>query len=112
MWDVQTGGLTHTFTARSEINDIAVSRTGDHIACGSSDGSITFWSTHTKEEGEGFGNGQPVVAIFWLSPCQLVVATQGTVYTHDIDDGETLVLLLHPWSRVGNGPFVIRWGIF
>jgi hypothetical protein len=25
MWDVQTGGLTHTFTTRSEIADIAVS---------------------------------------------------------------------------------------
>jgi WD40 repeat protein len=90
MWDVQTGGLTHTFTARSEINDITVSTTGDHIACGSSDGSIKFWNIHTKEEGEGFGNGQPVVAIFWLSPSKLAVATQGTVYTHDIGDGETL----------------------
>jgi hypothetical protein len=90
MWDVQTGGLTHTFTVRSEINDIAVSTTGDHIACGSSDGSITFWNTHTKEEGEGFENGQPVVAILWLSPSKLAVATRGTVYTHDIVDGETL----------------------
>jgi WD40 repeat protein len=89
MWDVQTGGLTHTFTTQSEINDIAVSMTGDRIACGSSDGSIAFWNTHTKEEGEGFGNGQPVVAIFWLSPRKLAVATPGTVYTHDIDVGET-----------------------
>jgi WD40 repeat protein len=89
MWDVQTGGLTHTFTTQSEINDIAVSTTGDRIACGSSDGSVAFWNTHTKEEGEGFGNGQPVVAIFWLSPRKLAVATPGTVYTHDIDVGET-----------------------
>jgi hypothetical protein len=90
MWDVQTGGLTHTFTTRCEVNDIAVSTTGDHIACGSSDGSVTFWNTHTKVEGEGFWNSEPVVTILWLSIRELVVATQGTVYTHDIVDGETL----------------------
>jgi WD40 repeat protein len=90
MWDIQTGGLTHTFTTRSKINDIAISTTGDHIACGSSDGSITFWDIRTKVEGEGFGNTQPVVTIFWLSPQKLAVATQGTVYIHNIAVGETL----------------------
>jgi hypothetical protein len=107
MWDVQTGGLTYTFTVQSEINDIAISTTGDHIACGSSDGSITFWNTNTKEEGEGFGNGQPVVTIFWLSPWELAVVTQGIVYTHDIDDGETLGSFSIPgrvWGMV-HSPF-------
>jgi hypothetical protein len=114
MWDVQTGGLTHTFTVGSEINDIAVSTTGDHIACGSSDGSITFWNTDTKEEGEGFGNGQPVVAILWLSPWKLAVATLGTAYTHDIGDGETLGSFFIPGcvrgivhSPVGGGEFLV-----
>jgi hypothetical protein len=88
MWDVQTGGLTHTFTTRSKITDIAVS-TGDHLACGSSDGSITFWNIHTKEEGEGFGNSQPVVTICWLSPQELAIATQGSVYIRDIAVGRT-----------------------
>ena len=114
MWDVQTGGLTYTFTVRSEINDIAVSTTGDHIACGSSDGSVIFWNTHTKEEGEGFGNGQPVVAILWLSSRELVVATQGTVYTLDIGVGETLGSFSIPgrvWGMVhspfGGGEFLV-----
>ena len=44
MWDVQTGGLIHTFTTLAEVNDIAVSASGDHIACGSSDGSTV--TTH------------------------------------------------------------------
>jgi WD40 repeat protein len=103
MWDVQTGGLTHTFTTRSEIADIAVSTTGDRIACGSSDGSVTFWNVHTKAEVEGFGNGQPVVAIFWLSSRKLAVATQGTVYTYDIGDSETLGSVSipgHVWGMV------------
>ena len=82
MWDVQTGGLIHTFNTQSKINDIAVSVT--YIACGSSDGSIIFWDIHTKEEGKGFGNGQSVVSICWLSTQDLVVATQGTLYIHNI----------------------------
>jgi WD40 repeat protein len=103
MWDVQTGGLTHTFTTQSEISDIAVSTTGDRIACGSSDGSITFWNTRTKQEGECFGNVEPVVAIFWLSPRKLAVATQGTVFTHDIGVGETSSYFFAPgrvWGMV------------
>jgi hypothetical protein len=103
MWDVQTGGLTHTFVTRSEIADIAVSPMGDHIACGLSNGSVTFWNTHTKVEGEGFGNGQPVAAILWLSPRRLAVATQGTIYTRDVGESETSNTLSIPgrvWGMV------------
>jgi hypothetical protein len=112
-WDVQTGGLTHTFTTRSKITDIAVSM-GDHIACGSSDGSVDFWDIHTKEEGEGFGNDQPVVAIYWFSPAKLAVATQGTVFIRDIVLGETSVSFSIPgrvWgmahSPSGRGEFLV-----
>jgi hypothetical protein len=90
MWDVQTGGLTHTFTVLSEITAIAVSTTGDHIACGSSDGSVAFWNTRTKEKGKGFGNGVLVVTICWMSSQEFAVATQSFVYIHDIVTGETL----------------------
>jgi WD40 repeat protein len=103
MWDVQTGGLTHTFTTRSEITNIAVSTTGDHIACGSSNGSVEFWNIHTKEEGEGFGNGQPVVTICWLSPLELAVATQSSVYIRNVAIGETSVsfsVLGRVWGMV------------
>jgi hypothetical protein len=118
MWDVQTGGLTHTFTAQPEVTDIAVSTVGDHIACGLSDGSTTFWNINTKiegkdfeddegfeddedledaegfennkgfENGKGFGDGQPVVAICWVSPLEFAVATRGTVYIRDITTGK------------------------
>jgi WD40 repeat protein len=103
MWDVQTGGLTHTFTTKSEIKDVAVSVTGDHIACGSSDGSVAFWNIHTKKEGKGFGNSQPVVTIHWISPLELAVATQRTVYIHNITTGETLnnfSIFGHVWGMV------------
>ena len=80
MWDVQTGGLIHTFTTRSEINDIAVSTTGDHISCGLSDGSVVFWDTYTKEGDKGFKDGQPIVTIHWLSPVELAIATRNSLY--------------------------------
>ena len=89
MWDVQTGGLTHTFTTQSKITDIAVSTMGDRIAYGLSDNSVAFWNTKTKEESKSFGIGQPVVTICWLSSQELVVATQSSIYTWDIITGET-----------------------
>jgi len=54
MWDVQTGGLIHTFTTKSRINDIAVSTT--HIACGLIGSSVMFWGIHTREKGKDFWN--------------------------------------------------------
>ena len=89
MWDVQTGGLIHTFTTQSGINDIAISETGDHIACYSSDGSITFWNTHTKMERKHFVDGQSVVAIHWISPRDLTVATKKSVCIYNITVGKT-----------------------
>ena len=103
MWDVQTGGLTHTFTTRSEITDIAVSTTGDHIACGSSDGRVTLWNIHTKEEGKCFGNSQPVGAIRWLSFQEFAVATQSCVCVCNITTGKALAKTStsgHVWGMV------------
>jgi len=89
MWDVQTGGLIHTFTLQSKISDIATPITGDHVACGTYDGSVVFWNIHTKEEGKGFRSSQPIVALYWLSPLKLTVATQSSVCIYDITTGKT-----------------------
>jgi len=88
MWDVQTGGLIHTFTMRSRINDLVISPLGVHIACGSSDGSVAVWETRTKKQGKGFRNKQPVVAIYWLSPQELAVATQDSIHIHNFRVGK------------------------
>jgi len=97
MWDVQTGGLVHTFTPQSTVNDIAVSTSGGRIACGSSDGSVAFWDIRTRREGRSLpGNGQPVVAICWLSPQKLAVATQNSLYIHDVAAGKSVDSLLIP----------------
>jgi hypothetical protein len=114
MWDVQTGGLTHSFTTRSEITDIGISTTGDHIACGSSDGPVAFWNIHTKEEGKGFGGGQPVAVVHWISPQELVVGTHGVVYTRNIAIGTSLKnfsifgrLQGMVYSPMGEGEFLV-----
>jgi len=103
MWDVQTGGFIHTFTTQPVVNDIAVSTSGDYIACGSSDGSVRFWNTCTKREGKAFRNSQPVVAICWSSPQKLAIATQNTLCIHSITAGGTLDSLSFPncvWGMV------------
>jgi hypothetical protein len=114
MWDIQTGGLTHTFTTQSKITDVAVSTTGDHIACGSSDGPVAFWNIRTKEEGKGFGIGQPVVTVHWMSPQELAVGTHGIVYTHEITTGKSLKpfsifgrLQGMVYSPTGEGEFLV-----
>ena len=111
MWDVQTGGLIHTFTIQSKINDIAVSTTGDHIACGSSDGSVTSWNIHTKG-GRGFGYGQPVVTVSWLSPVELMVVTEDSIYIANVIIVHTSNSLSIPgciWGmvRLGNNKFLV-----
>ena len=113
MWDVQTGGHIHTFTTRSTIQDMAVSTTGDHIACGLSSGSVEFWNIHTKEEGESFEVEQPIVAIHWPSHRVLVAATLHTLHTHDIIVGKITDKLPVPgrvWGMVyfeGQNEFLV-----
>jgi len=100
MWDVQTGGLIHTFTVQSEISDTAASTTGDHLACGFSDGSITFWDIHSrKDKGVDLGDGEPVVAVCWTSPLELAVATKSSLYIHNIASNETIYTFC-VWTQV------------
>ena len=100
MWDMQTGGLIHTFTVQSKVNDIAVS--ANHVTCGLSDGSVIFWDTHTKEEVGSFGNGQSVVSICQLPPPKFAVVTQNSIYICDLTLGtsESLPIPGHVWGAV------------
>jgi WD40 repeat protein len=54
LWDMQTGGLIHTFTMKSEIRDIAVSLTGRYLASCSHDGTLEFWDVERRCEGSRF----------------------------------------------------------
>ena len=50
-----------------------------------------FWGIHTREKGKDFGNGQQVVPTCWLSTQVLAVATQWSVYIHNIIVGENSI---------------------
>jgi WD40 repeat protein len=79
MWDVQTGGLIHTFTTQSEIKDIAVSTSGDYIACGSSDGSVGSGIPHQKGGQMFWERSTSCNHLLVASPQKLAVATQSSL---------------------------------
>jgi len=102
MWDVQTGGLIHTFTAQSKIHDIAVSTT--HIACGLADGSVMVWGIHTREKCKRIDTISTPMGICWLSAQVLAVAAWGTICIHNIIDGKS-----SNWFRTPSGRHM--WGM-
>jgi WD40 repeat protein len=51
LWDMQTGGLIHTFTMKSEISNIAVSLAGRYLAGCSYDGTFEFWDVDVRRRG-------------------------------------------------------------
>jgi hypothetical protein len=90
LWDMQTGGLIHTFTTKFEISDIAVSSTGKYLASCSSDGTFRFWEVESRCGGSRF-LGEPVVCICWLEPeDQVALALKGTVVVLEMTTGRTL----------------------
>jgi len=90
MWDVQTGGLIHTFTTQSRVNDIKISRSEVYIACGLSNGSVLLWDIHTKMEHKVQGNDQKIVTLCWLLHSELAVATRNSLYIYSAISHSTL----------------------
>jgi len=88
MWDVQTGGLIHTFTVESEISDIAASTTGNYIACTSED-SVTFWNIHTRMSKSKY-LGESIVTICWLPPLKIAVATKHRLCVYNVASNKDL----------------------
>ena len=84
-WDIQTGGLIHTFVPEREVEDIAVSLTGRYLACGLPGGSVKIWEITNKSEVFDFASGSPVTHLCWLEQEeQLVVASEASVRVWDV----------------------------
>ena len=91
VWDIQTGGLVHTFVPEWRAEDIAVSLTGRYLACGLSDGSVKIWEVANKAEVSNFNSGSPAVHLCWLEPAeQLAVASEESVRVWDVLTGKAL----------------------
>ena len=90
-WDVQTGGLIHTFTLEEKTEVTAISTKGRYIARGLSDGSVRVWDVAKNAEGGALWSGSPVSQLCWLEEEEhLAVAKQASVHIWDIVSGSTL----------------------
>ena len=97
LWDIQTGGLIHTFMLKSQVNDTAISLEGRYLACGLSDGSVHFWEVAKRKECPAFGDGFPVTHLCWLAPEeQLVVVNLASLRILDVVTGTALYTLRMP----------------
>ena len=91
LWDMQTGGLIHTFILDRNAEEIAISSKGRYLACGLSDGSVEVREVTGKMEGALIWSGSPVTHFCWLEPEeQLAVSTKGSMAVWDIVAGAVL----------------------
>ena len=92
LWDIQTGGLVHTFTLKSEAKDTVISLNGRYLACALSDGSANFWEVASRTGGPIFGSGSPITGVCWLAPEErLMVADEASIHIRDVVTGSVLV---------------------
>ena len=95
LWDIQTGGLVHTFDLEQNAGDIAVSLNGHYLACGLADGSVGVWEVENRTKCAAIKSGSPVTHICGLDPEeQFVIATKASVYIWDVVSG----IVLHSFT--------------
>jgi WD40 repeat protein len=91
VWDIQTGGLIHTFVLERNPEHIAVSLEGRYLACGFSDGSMEVLEVANDVEGATVWTSSPVTCFCWLEPEeQLAVTTGKLAHIWDIVAGTLL----------------------
>ena len=84
-WDIQTGGLTHTFVLEDVVKDIAICSNSCYLACGLWHGTVKVWEVSNKSEVATFGCRSPVTHLCWLEPGkQLVVASRESAEVWDV----------------------------
>ena len=91
VWDIQTGGLVHTFVLETQAEDIAVSLTGRYLACGLSGGAVKVWQVANNTEVAAFESGLSHTHVCWLGPGEkLVIANEASVRVWDVITRKTL----------------------
>ena len=48
LWDIQTGGLVHTFILKGKAKRATVSLNGRYLACETSENTVNFWETVSR----------------------------------------------------------------
>ena len=98
MWDMQTGGLIHTFVLEWNAEDIDVSFTARYLACGLSNGSVRVWEV-TNMEAAAIWTHTPATKFCWLEQEEHLAVSEGVmVDICDIVTGTTLsrFTITHP----------------
>ena len=85
MWDIQTGGLIHTFDLGVLVECIAICSKGRYIACGLSDGAVKILGAANKTVVAASGRGPPVTHLCWLElDEELVVVKETSAHVLDV----------------------------
>ena len=78
MWDIQTGGLIHTFDLGVQVECIAICSKGRSLACGLSDGALKILDVANKTDVATSGRGSPVTHLCWLELDEEIVVVRET----------------------------------
>jgi len=92
LWDIQTGGLVHTFTLETEARDTAISLDGRYLACGLPNGTVKVWEVSSRKERPAFESGSSITCLCWLAPEErLMFANEMSIHIRDVVTGSVLV---------------------
>ena len=92
LWDIQTGGLIHTFTLKQTVSDIAISLGDRYLACRLFDSTIKR-EVATKMECPFSRNNLQVTHLCWLDPEEKIAVTlAASVHIRDIASAKVLRL--------------------
>ena len=90
LWDLQTGGLTRTFTFEEGVRNIAVSLKGRYVAFGFSNELVRLREVAKEVEGAIRG-ASPVTCFCWLEPEERLVIAEGeSARIYDVVAGITV----------------------
>ena len=87
LWDVQTGGLAHTFILKgeAEVKRTTVSLEGRYLACETSENTVCFWETTSRTQHPDHLEKLEGHTPCWLAPEELImVVNGGSVYVRNV----------------------------
>ena len=90
-WDMQTGGLIHTYVTKRKAEDISVSSSGRYLACRLTFESVEVWEVANKTKGTAIWTSSSAFCSCWLEPEErLAVSNGASVDIWDIVAGTVL----------------------